>query len=100
MIALTPARSTRSAACGSKCRSTPAIMILFVLGSLGLPGLSGFVSEFMVFLGAFPYYQVTVAIAVVGVLLTAAYFLRMVQKMFLGSGRRPLRVGLTEINCA
>jgi NADH-quinone oxidoreductase subunit M len=60
------------------------IMILFILGSLGLPGLSGFVSEFMVFLGAFPYFNVTVAIAVIGVLLTAAYFLRVIQKMFLG----------------
>ncbi|MBI3871799.1 MAG: NADH-quinone oxidoreductase subunit M [candidate division Zixibacteria bacterium] len=61
------------------------IMVLFVLGSLGLPGLSGFVSEFMVFLGAFPYFKITVAVGVVGVLLTAAYFLRMIQKMFLGT---------------
>ncbi len=73
------------------------VMILFILGSLGLPGLSGFVSEFMVFLGAFPYFKWTVAIGVVGVLLTAAYFLRIIQKMFLGSiaGHS---VGLTEIN--
>ena len=73
------------------------IMILFILGSLGLPGLSGFVSEFMVFLGAFPYYNVTVAIAVLGVLLTAAYFLRMVQRMFLGPVAGHTE-GLTEIN--
>jgi NADH-quinone oxidoreductase subunit M len=73
------------------------IMILFVLGSLGLPGLSGFVSEFMVFLGAFPYFNVTVAIAVIGVLLTAAYFLRMIQKMFLGPVAGHTE-GLTEIN--
>lgn len=73
------------------------VMILFILGSLGLPGLSGFVSEFMVFLGAFPYFNVTVAIGVVGVLLTAAYFLRIIQKMFLGdiAGHT---AGLTEIN--
>ncbi len=73
------------------------IMVLFVLGSLGLPGLSGFVSEFMVFLGAFPYYPVTVALSVVGVLLTAAYFLRMVQRMFLGPVAGHTE-GLTEIN--
>jgi NADH-quinone oxidoreductase subunit M len=73
------------------------IMVLFVLGSLGLPGLSGFISEFMVFLGAFPSYHVTVAIAVVGVLLTAAYFLRMVQRMFLGPVAGHTEK-LTEIN--
>jgi NADH-quinone oxidoreductase subunit M len=73
------------------------IMVLFVLGSLGLPGLSGFVSEFMVFLGAFPTYNVTVAIAVIGVLLTAAYFLRMVQRMFLGTVAGHTE-GLSEIN--
>ncbi len=73
------------------------VMILFVLGSLGLPGLSGFVSEFMVFLGAFPYFNVTVAIGVVGVLLTAAYFLRMIQKMFLGTVAGHT-AELTEIN--
>jgi len=73
------------------------VMILFVLGSLGLPGLSGFVSEFMVFLGAFPYFRTTVAIGVIGVLLTAVYFLRMIQKMFLGpiAGHSEQ---LTEIN--
>ncbi|MEW5875388.1 MAG: NADH-quinone oxidoreductase subunit M [Candidatus Zixiibacteriota bacterium] len=73
------------------------IMVLFVLGSLGLPGLSGFISEFMVFLGAFPYFNVTVAIGVVGVLLTAAYFLRMIQKMFLGPVAGHTE-GLSEIN--
>ncbi len=73
------------------------VMILFVLGSLGLPGLSGFVSEFMVFLGAFPYFKITVAIGVVGVLLTAVYFLRMIQKMFLGNIAGHT-AELTEIN--
>jgi NADH-quinone oxidoreductase subunit M len=73
------------------------VMVLFVLGSLGLPGLSGFISEFMVFIGAFPYFKVTVAIGVVGVLLTAAYFLRMIQRMFLGTVAGHTE-GLTEIN--
>lgn len=61
-----------------------AIMILFCMGSLGLPGLSGFVSEFMVFVGAFKIFPVITALAISGVVITAAYFLRMIQKMFLG----------------
>jgi NADH-quinone oxidoreductase subunit M len=73
------------------------VMILFCMGSLGLPGLSGFVSEFMVFIGAFPVFKVIVAFAVLGVVLTAAYFLRMIQKMFLGTFNTKWEA-ITEIN--
>ena len=61
------------------------VMVLFVMGSLGLPGLAGFISEFMVFVGSFPTFTWLTGLAVFGVVLTAAYFLRMVQKMFLGT---------------
>jgi NADH-quinone oxidoreductase subunit M len=74
------------------------IMTLFSLGSLGLPGLSGFISEFMVFLGAYPVFKILVPIGVVGVVLTAAYFLRMIQKMFLGEFSPEKWGGLFEIN--
>jgi len=60
------------------------VMVLFVLGSLGLPGLSGFISEFMVFIGSFPTFTWLTGLGIFGVLLTAAYFLRMVQRIFLG----------------
>jgi len=73
------------------------VMILFCLGSLGLPGLSGFISEFMVFIGAFPVFKLIVALAVLGVVLTAAYFLRMIQRMFLGTFNTKWDK-LTEIN--
>jgi NADH-quinone oxidoreductase subunit M len=74
-----------------------AIMILFCMGSLGLPGLSGFVSEFMVFVGSFPIFKIITALAVVGVVITAAYFLRMIQRMFLGEYNTKWE-GLTEIS--
>jgi NADH-quinone oxidoreductase subunit M len=61
-----------------------ALMITSSFASLGLPGLSGFVSEFMVFLGAFPLYKLIVALGVIGVVLTAAFFLWMIQRVFLG----------------
>ena len=61
-----------------------SVMILFAMASLGLPGLSGFVAEFMSFVGAFQTYPYLTAVGVVGVLLTAAYILRLIQKMFLG----------------
>ncbi len=75
-----------------------AIMTLFAMASLGLPGLSGFVAEFMSFLGAFQTFPVLTAVSVVGVLLTAGYILRMIQKMFLGPFQAEKWGGLTEIN--
>ncbi len=74
------------------------IMTLFCLGSLGLPGLSGFVSEFMVFIGSYPSFKIIVPLAVIGVVITAAYFLRMIQRMFLGTFDGKKWEALTEIN--
>ncbi len=75
-----------------------ALMTLFAMASLGLPGMSGFISEFMIFIGSFPSYPVYVGIAVLGVVLTAAYILRMVQKVFLGEFDISRWGHLTEIN--
>jgi NADH-quinone oxidoreductase subunit M len=54
--------------------------------SLGLPGLSGFIGEILVFLGAFQVdaLKVYTAVSVSGVVLTAGYFLWAYQRMFLG----------------
>ncbi len=82
---------------GSKLPVYTALMTVFAMASLGLPGMSGFVAEFMVFIGAFPKYQVITGIAVIGVVLTAGYILRMVQRMFLGEFNVKW-AGLTEIN--
>jgi NADH-quinone oxidoreductase subunit M len=60
------------------------IMSLTCFASLGLPGLSGFISEFMCFLGAFSAWKVATTISVLGIIATAAFFLRMLQKVFLG----------------
>ena len=54
------------------------------LVSLGLPGFSGFVAELLVFLGAFRVYPLLAAMAVTGMLFTAIYVLRVVQKIFFG----------------
>lgn len=60
------------------------IMSLACFASLGLPGLSGFVSEFLCFLGAFTQWKFYTAVSVIGILVTAALFLRMLEKVFLG----------------
>jgi NADH-quinone oxidoreductase subunit M len=60
------------------------LMFLACFASLGLPGLAGFVSEFMCFLGGFAQWKIYTAVSVLGVLATAAFFLRMMEKVFLG----------------
>ena len=57
-----------------------AFFSLFVLGSLALPGLSGFVSEFLILVGVFQYAKVFAALLSVGIILGAAYLLWMYQR--------------------
>ncbi|PWB68054.1 oxidoreductase [candidate division GN15 bacterium] len=84
---------------GSKLPIYSSIMVFFTMGSLGLPGMSGFISEFMIFIGSFSVLnKVMVGIAVLGVVLGAAYLLRMVQRVFLGEFNLAKWGGLTEIN--
>lgn len=64
-----------------------AAMLIAGLASLGLPGLSGFVSELLVFLGAFRAYGWPTALAVLGIILAAGYILWMMERAFFGSRR-------------
>ncbi|WP_405574878.1 NADH-quinone oxidoreductase subunit M [Streptomyces sp. NBC_01167] len=57
--------------------------------SLGLPGFSGFIAEFQIFTGSLGPRPLATALSVLGILLTAALFLRALQKMFLGPLRLP-----------
>jgi NADH-quinone oxidoreductase subunit M len=74
---------------------TPVFCGLFgiaVFASLGLPGLSGFVGEFLIFNGAFAITPVAAALSVIGLLLTAVFLLRMMRKVFWG----PLKPSLAK----
>jgi proton-translocating NADH-quinone oxidoreductase, chain M len=53
--------------------------------SLGLPGLAGFVAEFQIFAGTFASYPWLAAIGLLGILITAALFLQMLQRLFFGT---------------
>lgn len=58
------------------------------MASLGLPGMSGFVSEFMAFLGLFNEMPVLAAVGTIGIIMTAAYLLRAVLGMTFGQAHR------------
>jgi NADH-quinone oxidoreductase subunit M len=55
-------------------------LLFFAFGSLGLPGLSGFVGEFLSLLGIFEYSRWLAAVGALGVILAAAYLLWMFQR--------------------
>ncbi|HZO15339.1 MAG TPA: NADH-quinone oxidoreductase subunit M, partial [Polyangiaceae bacterium] len=61
------------------------------MASLGLPGLSGFWGEAMTFIGAFPRFRVLTILAATGVIVTAAYHLWALQRIFLGKFREEWR---------
>ena len=54
------------------------------LASLGLPGLSGFIAEFLIFAGTFRTYLPLAVLAVIGAAITAVYILRLLSKVFFG----------------
>jgi NADH-quinone oxidoreductase subunit M len=58
---------------------------LAFFASMGLPGLAGFISEALVFLGAFSVFTVLTIISATAVVITAAYYLWTMQRMFLGA---------------
>jgi NADH-quinone oxidoreductase subunit M len=80
-----------------------AVMTLIVtLSSMGLPGLNGFVGEFIILLGAFgsdaigsPWFA---GFAAVGIIMAAVYLLFMFQKLFLGPVDKEENQILTDIN--
>ena len=63
---------------------TAALFAFVGLTSLGLPGLSGFVAELLVFLGLFQTYPLLGVLAVIGAAITAVYILRLLAKVFFG----------------
>ncbi len=72
---------------GGLSTKLPKYTTVFIIGmfaSLGLPGLSGFISEALIFLGIYQKFTTITIIAVVGLLIGAAYLLWMFKRMFFG----------------
>ena len=75
---------------GGLAQRMPFLAVAFViagLASLGLPGLSGFVSEILVFLGAFKAFPWLTAFGAFGIVIAAGYILWMLQRALFGPTR-------------
>jgi NADH-quinone oxidoreductase subunit M len=60
------------------------LMGIALFSSLGLPGLNGFVGEFLIFKGVFPLAPWAAALSTVGLLVTAIFLLTLIQRVFCG----------------
>jgi len=82
---------------GAKVPVYAGLLIFFSMASLGLPGLSGFIGEFLSLLGCFPIHPALTAASVIGLVLGASVFLLMIQKVLLGP-LHPKWAALADIN--
>jgi NADH-quinone oxidoreductase subunit M len=74
------------------------ILIFTSMASLGLPGLNGFVSEFLVVRGSWPLFPVWTAISMLGLLFTGAYILKGISKTLHGPLNESWVGNLSDIN--
>ena len=85
---------------GGMAKIMPVYATLFMivtLSSIGLPGLNGFVGEFLVLFGSFPYHPTATAFASLGVVLGAVYMLKLYRDVFFGPVTRPEREKIGDV---
>jgi NADH-quinone oxidoreductase subunit M len=67
-----------------RMKLTTFLFVIAGLASLGLPGLSGFIAELLVFIGLFRTYPLLGILGIIGAAITAIYMLRLIAKAFFG----------------
>ncbi len=73
-------------------------MLILTLSSIGLPGMNGFIGEFLIMLGGFKWDPRFVVVAALGVILSAVYMLWMFQRVFLGKVTNDHNLGLPDLS--
>ena len=74
-----------------------AVFLIMTLSSIGLPGLNGFIGEFMILMGVFPVNGVWTAVAAIGIILGAAYMLWLYQRVMFGKLDNPANESLKDL---
>jgi NADH-quinone oxidoreductase subunit M len=75
-----------------------AVFLIMAMSSIGLPGLNGFIGEFMILMGVFPVNWVWTAVAGLGVILGAAYMLWLYQRAMFGPLNNPANAPLPDLS--
>jgi NADH-quinone oxidoreductase subunit M len=86
---------------GGLARVAPMLATAFAIttfASIGLPGLNGFIGEFLVLIGSFTRYPWFVAVATTAVIFSACYMLWATQRVFFNRFTNPLNEGIGDLN--
>lgn len=75
-----------------------AFFMIFTLSSVGLPGLNGFVGEFLILLGAFKVFPWLAVVSASGVIFAAVYMLWMFQRVMFGEVTNPKNLALKDMS--
>lgn len=75
-----------------------SVLIFTSMASLGLPGMGGFVSEFMVVRGVWPVFTLATALSMIGLFFTGVYVLKALMKVLHGPLNEPAAAHVSEIN--
>jgi len=68
------------------------------LSSIAVPGFNGFVGEFLILIGSWPFSPTLVAVAALGVILAAGYVLWMVKRVLYGEVTNDKNRGLPDLS--
>jgi len=74
-----------------------AVFLVMTMSSIGLPGLNGFIGEFMILMGTFPVSWLWTAVAATGIVLGAAYMLWLYQRVMFGKIVQPANESLRDL---
>ena len=86
---------------GGLAKVMPAFATIFLivtLSSIGLPGLNGFVGEFLILVGTFMNYKIFAILGASGVIFAAVYMLWMFQRVMYGEVTNPKNQGLKDLS--
>jgi len=86
---------------GGLWKVIPAFSVLFLivcLSSLGLPGLNGFVGEFLILLGTFQVHRLAAVLATSGIIFAAVYLLWMYERVMFGPVTNEKNRGLKDLS--
>ncbi|TLM97652.1 NADH-quinone oxidoreductase subunit M, partial [bacterium] len=88
---------------GGLARFMPMAMVGFVVGglvSMGMPGFSGFVAEIPIYTGAWKSYPLAAILSAISIVVTAAYILLVVRRVFFGEVPTTLSAGVKDVTLA
>jgi NADH-quinone oxidoreductase subunit M len=86
---------------GGFSKVMPLVAVAFIVGglvSMGMPGFSGFIAEFPIFMGLWQTQPIVAIVAAISIVITAGYIMRVVGRVFFGEMPEEFEGHITPIN--